>query len=515
MNAASGVISFPTDKLEVVGISRVNSILNLWVQEPFFSNTKGTINFEGVSLNPGYMGNQGNIMTVTFKTILAGQAEIKFVNGSVLANDGAGTEIVNSLGKGLVNIQERSLDVDKKNEKVESTNGKNIIILSSTHPDQSKWYSNNTPEFSWNLPEDTIEVRASISKSSTAAPTILYSPPIGNKKIDKLVDGTYYFLIQIHTKSGWSEISKYRINIDTTAPDPFIISFPKGANSLETKRVILINSIDNIGVNKIDVQISGNKPFTVTPYLVSFPYSLPSQDPGTYTLTITAFDEAGNSRTSSEDFTVEAIDKPIVSFFSDDLSYGEDIKIRGSTYPESDLSLILKDKNGNTISEEYIKSNGNGDFVFVSNKNFNSGTYTFTVSVTDSKGSKSLASGPYTFTIKPKLFGKIIDLVLNYLSVVILSMVVLSGVVILAVYVWNKTSRVIKRMRKQSKEAEKMLEKSFNVLIQDIKEHVDLLNEDKTKRKLTLREVEFLERFEKELSDADDILRKEIEGIIK
>ena len=39
MNAASGVISFPADKLSVEALSKSGSVFSLWVQEPSFSNS--------------------------------------------------------------------------------------------------------------------------------------------------------------------------------------------------------------------------------------------------------------------------------------------------------------------------------------------------------------------------------------------------------------------------------------------------------------------------------------------
>ncbi len=36
MNAVSGVLSFPTDLLEVVDISTESSVMNFWVHEPSF-----------------------------------------------------------------------------------------------------------------------------------------------------------------------------------------------------------------------------------------------------------------------------------------------------------------------------------------------------------------------------------------------------------------------------------------------------------------------------------------------
>ncbi len=98
MNAASGVIKFPSDKLEIVSVSKDSSIFNFWVQEPVAQTGGSTVSFEGIVLNPGYTGPSGRIMTVTFRAKSVGTASLSFVSGSVLANDGLGTNILQSLG---------------------------------------------------------------------------------------------------------------------------------------------------------------------------------------------------------------------------------------------------------------------------------------------------------------------------------------------------------------------------------------------------------------------------------
>jgi Cohesin domain len=100
MNAASGDISFPSGKLRVLSVSNSNSVMSLWVQNPTFSNavSGGDINFAGVVLNPGFTGVDGNVVTVRFQAIGTGDAALSFLSGSVLANDGNGTEILSSLG---------------------------------------------------------------------------------------------------------------------------------------------------------------------------------------------------------------------------------------------------------------------------------------------------------------------------------------------------------------------------------------------------------------------------------
>src|SRR3989344_1569285 len=90
MNAASGVISFPLDKLEVISFSKSGSIITFWVQEPSFSNSAGTFNFEGIVPNPGFTGASGKVITVRFRVKAVGSAFLNFSSGLVLANDGQG-----------------------------------------------------------------------------------------------------------------------------------------------------------------------------------------------------------------------------------------------------------------------------------------------------------------------------------------------------------------------------------------------------------------------------------------
>jgi hypothetical protein len=108
INAVSGVISFPTDKLRVTSISKTSSILSLWVQEPSFSNSQGTVNFEGVVPNPGFNRANGVVLTVSFRVEKEGTASLRFSSGSLLANDGYGTDILRTLGTATFTLKARA-----------------------------------------------------------------------------------------------------------------------------------------------------------------------------------------------------------------------------------------------------------------------------------------------------------------------------------------------------------------------------------------------------------------------
>lgn len=59
LNAVSGEISFPADKLEVVALAEKDSVISFWIRQPYYLNEGGIIMYEGIILNPGYIGSSG------------------------------------------------------------------------------------------------------------------------------------------------------------------------------------------------------------------------------------------------------------------------------------------------------------------------------------------------------------------------------------------------------------------------------------------------------------------------
>lgn len=106
INAVSGTLSFSPNTLQVTSISKSNSIVDLWVVEPTFSNSAGTVTFEGIALDPPYQGAAGTVLQITFKARAEGVGSVKFSNASVLANDGLGTDVVSSTSGSTFTISE-------------------------------------------------------------------------------------------------------------------------------------------------------------------------------------------------------------------------------------------------------------------------------------------------------------------------------------------------------------------------------------------------------------------------
>ncbi len=315
MNAASGVISFPQDKLEIISLSKSGSIFTLWVQEPSFSNTVGTINFEGIVLNPGFTGATGKIITTNFKVKAVGTATLSFSSGSVLANDGKGTNILASMGLGSYQLTSKEIaPLLPPREAPDAP-----IVSSPTHPDPEKWYSNNDPEFNWKLPSDVNGVSIYLSKSSTSNPGSVSDGLFSSKSYQDLEDGVWYFHIKARNQYGWSEITHRKVLIDTKSPEPFEIKVQREGLT-DPQPILLFETIDETsGIEYYEMKIDQGDAF-----LASTPYKMSSQTPGEHTIVVKAVDKAGNFR--SEKITL-TIAPPPLRVFGVLLGEGEDYRL--------------------------------------------------------------------------------------------------------------------------------------------------------------------------------------------
>ena len=97
INAISGRLIFNPEKLEIINVSRIGSIFNIWLEEPNFTNLEGKLNFQGGVPNPGFMGNGGTVFHIIFKAKSPGITSIIWEKAEVLASDGKGTNILTNL----------------------------------------------------------------------------------------------------------------------------------------------------------------------------------------------------------------------------------------------------------------------------------------------------------------------------------------------------------------------------------------------------------------------------------
>ena len=126
-NAVGGTVEIQNQDFDITQISTANSVINFWTVRPSLSGS--SINFEGVTLNPGYTGENGHLFSVKLRSKKTGLAELYFSKGIILANDGKGTNISGTHKKGATTISSK-LD-PLENKVIRTKNSKAVYYVSN------------------------------------------------------------------------------------------------------------------------------------------------------------------------------------------------------------------------------------------------------------------------------------------------------------------------------------------------------------------------------------------------
>jgi len=519
MNAASGVISFPQDKLEITSLAKTGSIISLWVQEPSFSNSVGTINFEGIVLNPGFSGSNGKIITLNFKAKSAGNALLRFASGSVLANDGQGTNILSSLGSASFSLEVPVTGPAAPQATTPSETAgapPSLQIYSSTHPDPNNWYAASTAKFNWDLPPGTTAVRLLVDDIPQAIPTVNYVPPISSKEIADLADGIWYLHIRLKNAQGWGAVSHFRFQIDTEPPEPFLIKFVDGNETDNPRPTVVFETTDSLsGIEYYKVKIGEGDFFPISTETVKHnPYTLPPQAPGKHTIIVQAFDWAGNYITGIDEFIIKSIDAPTFTDYPSQLRSGEVLTIKGTTYPNSWVVVWLQREKDEPKSQT-VKSDENGNFTFIAQEKLKDGIYKIWAEVINQQNAKSIASQIITVLVKQSTLLKIGSLAITYLTIIISLIALAVLLAFLIWYSWHRFSKLRKKLRKEVFEAQEASKNAFSLLKRDVAQQIKLLEKTKNKRPLTSEEEKVTKELKKDLEEAEEYVKKEIKDIEK
>lgn len=316
VNAVEAKFTFDATKLSVQSISKTGSVFSLWTTEPTFSNSAGTIEFGGGSPTP--FTAKSNLVTVTFKTLAAGDGKLSVGSASVLAADGLGTNVYTGGAGGTYTVtqavtppppaQEDEEPAPAPEEEEESeaaiTFGEPPRAPeagSTVFLDPDTWYATKNGLFTWETPFDIDELALDVSTSSEWTPLTKYKPPIDEIALNDtlLDDGIQYLTLQYRNQVGWGAILHRKIMIDTIPPEKFTINVRAG-NSPTAFPLLTFDAKDTIsGVERYELTIADGEPVPITPDEAKLGYLLTNLVDGTYTVRVTAYDLAGNTTEAS------------------------------------------------------------------------------------------------------------------------------------------------------------------------------------------------------------------------
>ena len=498
-NAYSSTVSFPTDLLEMTGISKSGSVVNLWVQEPSYS--AGTANFEGVTFNPGYKGGGAKIVSLTFKAKAEGTAVLRFIGGSVLANDGEGTNILTGRGSGTYTIGAV--------EALPEAPGKPVAprITSPTHADPDKWYSVSDAVFKWGLQSGVDAVSILVDQSPASDPGTSSKGLLSTYSVPGVKDGSWYFHLRVRNKNGWSTTSHFRFQIDTRPPDSFTITESLQDGQADQTHAFTFEATDSgSGIDQYEVWIDDGATSTWRDD-GSHLYRTPSLGPGAHTLHAKAFDKAGNFLERQAAISAQILVPPRFTDYPRTAYAGDTLVLKGMTYPNSLVTVWLQKDGGQAYSQQ-IMSDPQGKFTFVSDEKLAEGYYLIWATVADTLRNNSGPSETITIPVKPPpfdLWGWFVRFVMENMCIILNLLLLL-----LLAYVLRRYYLLTRRLRKGVYGALEALNRAFDLLKEDIQDQINILEKARTQRELTIEEGRILKRLKRDLKVAEKNIRREI-----
>jgi hypothetical protein len=511
-NGYSGTVSYPSDLLELTSLGKGGSVVSLWVQDPSYS--AGFANFEGVAFNPGYKGGAGKILSLTFKAKASGVATVRFNSGSILANDGQGTNILTGLGSGKFTIGEGA-ETPSTPAPTPEVAGKPAApkISSTTHPDPAAWYSSPTVTVKWGLPAGADGVNILADQQPTTDPGTSSDGVFSSYTYQDVKDGKWFVHVRVRNKNGWSPASHFPVNIDTVPPTAFQIQEMPIDGVTDFSRSFRFESADaGSGITRYEIQLDGESAQQWSDD-GSHIYATPPLQPGKHTLAARVFDAAGNSKSASVEFVIQALAAPRIIETPRDARVGEAFVVRGLTYPDAKVTVWMQFE-GQEANEQSVMSNGAGAFVFVRDAELQEGMYRVWATVTDDLGNVSVESERLSVRVKaaPLRLGELIANLARHITVGAVSNVLLLGALLFVLWRYKRLSEGVGSGKTGAREA---LHDVFDAFKDDLKEQISLLERAKTKRELTAEEGRILKKLKKDLSVAEVYLRKKIKSIGK
>jgi hypothetical protein len=514
INAAEATLSFNPRELSVVSVQK-GATFTLWAVEPSFSNTAGTINFGGGSPQ-GYTGSAGTVLTITWRSRGAGTSRVTFANGSVLAADGRGTNILQNLNGGSYTIATAAIQPEP--EMIEYVAPANTpgrpSISSDTHPADG-WSPETTATLSWTLPVGVTAVRTLLNGNPSSVPTNVYEPPISSMTLDELEEGVQYFHLQFRNADGWGQVAHYRLAIDTEPPTAFTIERTDTWTDTSPTQELRFEVTDATSpVVRYVVRHNDREPYEYIDETGSSTMMVTDLAPGPHDFVIEAFDSAGNSRIATFSLFVEAFAAPVWTEFPAAVRPSVVPVFFGETRPNAQVAVEIIPVGGGvqgTVPMQYaVTADAEGIFRVVPDGRLAEGVYEVIAIATDEFGSQSAKSEPARFSVTAPGYVSFGQFAVSVMSILVPLIALLILTVLVVVYGITHLRRIRTVVRRETTDALAVLDKEFAQLRETVAADVSTLKNARKSKELTKAEASLVENLTNQLETTYTTLKREI-----
>ncbi len=236
---------------------------------------------------------------------------------------------------------------------------------------------------------------------------------------------------------------------------------------------------------------------------------------GEHTIRVRAYDKASNfaeTKVSVEVAIGEGEELRIDSYPAK-IRVNESVEISGTApYTEALIRVSLKDQKG-VVSVYKVKSNSTSRFYVSSQPVVEEGELILWAEVVEADGTVIATSDKLTVLVETPLLFRLGTYTISLMKVLIPATGLLIAFLFIVLYGWLKFFTLYHQIKKEGSEAEKIVDKSFELLKKDLQDHLLKLANAKSRRKLTAEEKSFLTNFGKDLGEAEQVIKKELKDI--
>ena len=538
VNAADGELSFDPTVLAVQGVSKDNSVFNLWTSNPSFSNTKGTVDYSGGS-NDAYTGRAGDVLDVTFRVLAGGTATVKFASATALAADGQGTNILGGTtgatytvgGTGASTSATAQSPVPAANANSSQSSAAaaaaaataapaetpfivTIAVSSPTDPDPNQWYNNNNPSFTWQLTPDVAGVSVAFDQSPGTYPKRTSAGMFSSKQYSNIDDGTWYFHARFEDALGdWSDPVNFQVNIDTKAPLPFTLSAAPGIG-ISGRTELMFNATDAVsGIGHYVAVFDGMSSTTVALSDVqNGAYTAPPLLAGKHIVEVSAFDRAGNYMSENTEFTIAGVTMPEVTNFPATVIEKSPIVLEGVADSGANVTVDMNDGSGKTISEGNMIADGTGHWLYAVEGGLGAGKYALSVSMVTTQGAVASSTDKMFINVTSAPFLDRFGWIL-----IVLLLACIGGLIMFDLY-WKKIlSMQLSLVRRENSDAREKTKAVFEALREEMDEQIGHMDGGaaQAQGEARLEPEQVLDVVRNALGVSEATIQKEIEDVNK
>jgi hypothetical protein len=499
VNAAQGTIQYPSSILQVASVDHSNSIFNIWAQEPSVNSSTGEISFLGGSTN-SFSGTSLYILDVKFTVKGSGLATLDFANAGVTSGDGTGANILDGTNPlsitiggaaGAPSVTPSSTPAAASGTTTGSSgaggNASSTAIVPAPvpvmrtavaatglpaapvvsvplYPQQGAWYNVvGDTIVQWDIPADVTQVETRVSHTKDTVAGTVQKELLTGQDIGVLAEGQWYVRVRFRNNIGWSSYTYYSIQIDTTPPLPFTVGISSTSSDDPAPEINFATSDSLSGIKDYAITVDGTPLMTTA----STTLTLPVQKPGKHTLTVQAYDLAGNAVASSIAFEIIPLPSPQLVFVTPSASEGEPVFISGTATPADTIDVRVLDDKNQSVFESTTTANNAGDWNMTVSQDIPEGHYTASVMASDARGAMSNPVESKTITMRDRIIFSIGSFDFDWFEMFLIVVLI---VLIIAGLIWHYLSRRTERRQAFTIIARRDAEKLSDLLTSQLEE---------------------------------------------